>query len=156
MGVAGSGKTRVGRALADRLGWQFFDADDFHPLDNIARMRSGIPLTDVHREPWLEDLRARLLTVQAESANAVLACSALRSRFRERLRAGIPDLHYVYLRANRDTIAARLTGRSGHFMPAGLLDSQFETLEEPDDALLLDASEPPDVLVDRIRGGLDV
>lgn len=156
MGVAGSGKTRVGRLLADRLGWQFFDADDFHPSQNVARMRSGVALSDAHREPWLTDLRALLLSLQAEGADAVLACSALRSQFRERLRAGIQNLHYAYLRAKPQLIAGRLVARTGHFMPPDLLESQFETLEEPEDALLLDASEPPDSLVSQIRTAFNI
>lgn len=156
MGVAASGKTRVGRALAASLGWPFHDADDFHPPENIATIASGVPLTDAHREGWLRDLRALLLTVDARRGNAVLACSALRARFRERLREGVSDLRYVYLKAAPDLIARRLRERTGHFMPAELLDSQFATLEEPEDALVVDASQAPDALIARIRESLRV
>ena len=156
MGVAGAGKTLAGRALADRLRWPFFDADDFHPPANIAKMRSGAALSDVDREQWLADLHAQLSRVQKEGSDAVLACSALRSRFRARLRAGIANVHYVYLRADAALVAARLRARTGHFMSADLLDSQFEALEEPDDALVLDASATPDALVAQIRLAFNV
>ncbi len=155
MGVAGAGKTAVGRALADALHWPFFDADDFHPPENIARMRGGVPLSDAHREPWLAELRALLQHVQAERANAVLACSALKAAFREQLRAGL-DVRYAYLQASADLIAHRLRAREGHFMPPELLESQFATLDEPEDALALDASAPPDTLVAQIRAAFGV
>jgi gluconokinase len=151
MGVAGSGKTTVGRALADDLHLRFFDADDFHPAANIARMRAGIPLTDEDREPWLDSLRELVRRADVEGEGIVLACSALRKRFRDRLRAPAHDLRYVFLRATPELIARRMSTRTGHFMAAELLASQFEALEEPDAALTLDASLPPDELVLRIR-----
>lgn len=155
MGVAGSGKTRVGRALADALRWPFYDADDFHPPANVALMSGGVPLSDLHREPWLAELRALLLTVEAERGNAVLACSALKASFRERLRAGV-GVRYAYLRAGAELIAPRLRARPDHFMPVDLLASQFDALEEPEDALVLDASISPEALVARIRAAFGV
>jgi gluconokinase len=151
MGVAGSGKTRIGRALAEALGWPFLDADDFHSLESIERMRSGVALTDAHREPWLNELSALLLRIDEQGGNAVLACSALRAQFRERLRAGPGDVRFAYLRCGEELIAARLQAREDHFMPASLLHSQFDALEEPDDALTLDAAASPAAIVARIR-----
>jgi gluconokinase len=156
MGVAGSGKTSVGAALAGQLAWPFFDADDFHPPENIAAMSGGVPLSDAEREPWLEALRGLLQRLHAEGRQAVLACSALRAHFRERLRAGAGDVRYVYLRADRELLARRLTTREGHFMPPALLDSQFAALEEPEGELTVDAAQPPEQLVDEIRSALAV
>ncbi|HEX8618161.1 MAG TPA: gluconokinase [Thermoanaerobaculia bacterium] len=155
MGIAGCGKTHVGRALAAALGWPFHDADDFHLPESIASMRAGVPLTDADREPWLQRLRALLLQVDASGQNAVLACSALRRNFRERLRENIADVRFVFLQADRGVLAQRLRDRQGHFMPASLLESQLETLEQPDDALPLDAASPADMLVAQIRTWLD-
>ena len=155
MGVAGSGKTTVGRALAASLGRPFFDADDFHPPENIARMRAGVPLTDADREPWLASLCALIERADAAGEDIVLACSALRARFRDRLRAAANDLRYVYLEAGRDVIARRLAARAGHFMSPDLVASQFANLEEPDDALVVDATRPPQELVAEIERKLD-
>ena len=151
MGVAGSGKTTVGRALAASLGRPFFDADDFHPPGNIARMRAGVPLSDADREPWLASLCTLIERADAGGEDLVLACSALRARFRERLRAAANDLRYVYLRTGRDVIARRLAGRTGHFMSRDLVASQFADLEEPDDALVVDAARAPRELVAEIE-----
>ena len=155
MGVAGSGKTTVGRALAASLGRPFFDADDFHPPENIARMRAGVPLTDADREPWLASLCALIERADAAGEDIVLACSALRAQFRERLRAAANDLRYVYLEAGRGVIAHRLAERTGHFMSPDLVTSQFADLEEPDDALVLDASRAPKELVAEIERALE-
>lgn len=154
MGVSGSGKTTVGRALAHELGWRFVDADDVHPAENIARMRAGVPLTDDDREPWLASLRALAGRASTQGEDIVLACSALRARFRDRLRAAAHDLRYVFLRVSPELAARRLSARTGHFMPAELVASQFEALDEPEDALTLDAALPPAVLVLRIRRAL--
>lgn len=156
MGVSGSGKTSVGRALAARLGWRMIDADDVHSPENIDRMRTGVALTDADRQPWLAALRELVRRADAAGENLVLACSALRRSFRDRLRDGVSDLRFVHLRAGRNLIARRLAVRTGHFMNPDLLDSQLDALEEPDDAVVLDASEPPDALVDRIRRSLGV
>lgn len=155
MGVAGSGKTTVGRALAERLGWRFVDADDLHPPENINLMTAGVPLTDTDREPWLESLSAVVSAADGTGEDLVVACSALRARFRERLRAAADDLRYVYLRADREVIARRLAARTGHFLSPDLLESQFAALEEPDGELVLDAHEPAELLVARIRRRFD-
>ena len=137
MGVSGCGKTTVGRMLGEALGWPFFDADDFHPEANVAKMRAGTPLTDDDRWPWLDRLVAEMGAIDHRGDHAVLGCSALRQAYRERLaRAG--DVRFVYLKGDRDTIAARLASRSGHYMPPTLLDSQLATLEEPTDAIVVD------------------
>ncbi|MEM9882420.1 MAG: gluconokinase [Planctomycetota bacterium] len=145
IGVSGCGKTTVGRALAGRLGVAFFDADDFHPAANVAKMRSGVPLTDADRGPWLDALNGLL----RDRPGAVLACSALRRVYRKRLASGLePGPRFVYLAVDRATVAARMTGRD-HFMPPGLMESQFATLEPPTagEALVLDARQPVDQLV---------
>ena len=137
MGVTGSGKTTVGRALAASLDWPFLDADDFHPAENVAKMRSGIALTDDDRWPWLDRIADELARVQAAGGHAVLACSALKQVYRERLaRAG--DVRFVYLKGDLATIEARLAARRHKYMPASLLPSQFAALEAPTDALVVD------------------
>lgn len=156
MGVAGSGKTRVGGALANDLGWPFFDADEFHSPENIAAMRGGVPLTDADREPWLGALCELLGQLDRERRDAVLACSALRAHFRDRLRLAVRDLRYVHLRAGAELLAQRLAARSGHFMPAELLPSQLSALEDPGEAIAIDAALPPDVIVTKIRAALGV
>lgn len=156
MGVAGSGKTHVGCALAARLDWAFFDADDFHPPENIARMSGGAPLSDLDREPWLDALVALLQRLDSEGRDAVLACSALRARFRERLRAGAENVRFVHLEAPAELLQRRLTTREKHFMPATLLESQLAALEPPDGELAVDASLPAEEIVERIRAALAV
>jgi gluconokinase len=154
MGVSGSGKSVIGSALAERLGWQFFDADDFHPSENLRQMRSGIPLTDADRELWLAHLRDLLERADAATQNVVLACSALRRHFREELHAAARDVRIVYLRGAFELIDGRLRARQGHFMPPELLRSQYEALEEPDDALVIDVIEEPAKVVERVVAGL--
>lgn len=131
MGVAGSGKSTVGRALAQTLGWPFQEGDDLHPPENVARMRAGVPLTDADRVPWLEAIGAWIDGQAAVRAPGVVTCSALKSRYRAVLTGGRPQVRIVYLRGSAGLIAGRIAGRPGHFMPASLLDSQFATLEEP-------------------------
>lgn len=150
LGVSGSGKTTVGKAVAHRQGWPFHDGDDYHPPANVARMTAGVALTNADREPWLATLRELLLALDRQQLSAVLACSALKNDFRRRLREGLRDLRYVYLRADRELIRRRLADRKGHFMPATLIDSQFEALEEPEDAIVLDAHDPLELLVSQI------
>lgn len=153
MGVSGSGKTTVGQALAERLGRPFTDGDDLHPESNVRRMAAGIPLTDDDRWPWLDAVGA----VLAGGAH-VVACSALRRAYRDRLRAAAPGIALVLLDAPRDVLAARLTDRPGHFMPASLLDSQLQTLERPgpgEEVLTLDAARPVGQLVDEIAAWLE-
>lgn len=137
MGVSGSGKTTVGEALAQALVWPFLDADQFHPPANVDKMRAGHPLTDADREPWLARIADELQAILARGDSAVLACSALRNAYRERIaRAG--DVRFVHLAGDYATIDQRLTARHHRYMPSTLLASQFETLEEPRDALRVD------------------
>ena len=141
MGVCGCGKTAVGEALAAELGWPFFDADNFHPPANVAKMAAGLPLTDEDRWPWLDGLARDMGAVLARGGNAVLACSALRQAYRDRLAACARtpgDVRFVHLKGDYDTIAARLAVRHHRYMPATLLASQFATLEEPADAIVVD------------------
>ena len=128
MGVTGVGKTTIGRLVAEDYGWAFLDADDFHPPANVAKMRSGVPLTDADREPWLTALRAEIDARLARSESAVLACSALKQSYRDRLHAN-DAVCFVYLRGDAALIHARLLARSGHYMDPGLLASQFAALE---------------------------
>jgi len=153
MGVSGAGKTTVGAALASELGWQFADADDYHSPANIEKMRSGIPLTDADRAPWLESLRAIVLRWIDERRNGILACSALRAAYRDRLLVA-PEVRLVYLKAGRDLLRQRLHDRKGHYMRESMLESQIDTLEEPDRALVIDASQPPARIVAEIRKNL--
>jgi gluconokinase len=146
MGVTGSGKTTVGKLLAQRLGWLFLDADDFHPAENIAKMKREIPLRDEDREPWLDAIHAELLKCAAKNQDAVLACSALKQSYRERLGAGV-ELRICYLKGTSQEIAVRLQNRTGHFAGEGILAGQFADLEEPRDALVLRVSEPPEEIV---------
>ena len=154
MGVCGCGKTTVGRMVAEALGWPSLDADDFHPAANVARMRAGTALTDDDRWPWLDRLAAEMAAINARGAHAVLACSALKQSYRDRLaRAG--DVRFFYLKGDRATIAPRLAARPGHYMPASLLDSQLATLEEPADATVVDIRVPVAAQVAAIRNQLD-
>jgi len=155
MGVSGSGKSTTGRALAAALGWPFFDADDFHPPENVAKMSAGQPLTDADRRPWLEALRKLIATHSAENQPLVLACSALKKTYRDQLRRGNAGVCFVYLRGEYDLIAGRMQERTGHYMPAGLLDSQFAALEEPTHALVVDVDRPVKELVRQIMYSLD-
>jgi gluconokinase len=149
MGVTGSGKTTVGKLLGQRLGWLFLDADDFHPAANIEKMKHGVPLTDEDREPWLAAIHAELLKCAEKNKDAVLACSALKQRYRERLAAGV-ELRICYLQATYREIAARLQSRTGHFAGEGILAGQFADLEDPRDALVLRASETPEEIVEDV------
>ena len=134
MGVSGCGKSTIGAPLAARLGVPFLDADEFHPPANVAKMAAGTPLTDADRRPWLELLNERLRAL----SDAVLACSALKQSYRQILSSGIPDCRFVYLSGTIELIRSRLTGRKHRYMPASLLESQFATLEPPQDAIEID------------------
>jgi gluconokinase len=147
MGVSGSGKTAVGQRLAAALGWRFRDADDFHPPGNIAKMTAGIALTDEDRAPWLAVLRELLQNTLAAGEDLVLACSALKRSYRERLSVEAARQRWVYLDVPRELIAERLKARRGHYMPPALLDSQFAALEVPEEALRVDASADLDTVV---------
>lgn len=150
MGVAGSGKSTIGRALADALGAEFLEGDKFHPAANIAKMSRGEPLTDADRWPWLDRLADELARAKGEGRSAVLASSALKRAYRDRLRRGAPDLRLVYLKADKELIRERLKARKAHFMPPGLLDSQFAALEEPgpdESPVVIDVTPPFDILM---------
>ena len=131
MGVSGSGKTTIGRLLAQRTGWPFLDADGLHPPANVAKMRGGIPLTDSDRRPWLEAVAAWVADRRAAGQPAIVGCSALKRAYRELLRQAAPDLRVVYLQGDRELLERRLVRRQGHFFPAHLLDAQLDDLEEP-------------------------
>jgi gluconokinase len=143
MGVTGAGKTTVGKLLAQRLGWKFLDADDFHPAANIEKMKRGISLTDADREPWLAAIHSALSSCAAKNQDVVLACSALKRSYREKLAAGV-DLRICYLKGTFHEISARLEHRSGHFAGEAILAGQFADLEEPDDAVVLNACSAPE------------
>ncbi|SEU28271.1 gluconokinase [Stigmatella erecta] len=154
MGVSGAGKTTIGRLLAHTLGWRFLEGDDFHPPANVAKMHAGVPLSDADREPWLETLRGVLAEAVARGENVVLACSALRARYRQVLSVDPAQVRWVYLQGSPALIAQRLAARKGHFMPPSLLDSQFNVLEEPEGALGVDVSQGQRAVIDTIRAGL--
>jgi gluconokinase len=142
MGVSGSGKTVVGQALASALGWPFIEGDDYHPPANVAKMAAGTPLDDDDRWPWYDRLAAEMAAILAGGGNAVLACSALKQSYRDRLArvAKKPgDVRFVHLKGDYDTIATRLATRQHRYMPASLLGSQLATLEDPADAIVVDA-----------------
>jgi gluconokinase len=150
MGVSGVGKTTVGEVLAERTGWQLYDADQFHSTKNIEKMRNGIALEDEDRWPWLDGMNAMLLQKQAQHESVLLACSALKQKYRDRLANGCRDLHWVYLKGDFGLIRARLESRKNHYMKAGLLESQFAALEEPQDAVAVDVVQTPEAIANRI------
>lgn len=156
MGVAGSGKTTVSALLARELGWLFADADDFHSPANRAKMAAGQPLDDADRAPWLQALRTYIDGCLARDENAVLACSALKARYRETLRAGRDQVRLVHLYGSPELIRSRIASRESHYMGAGMLDSQLAALEPPDDALALDVAATPAELVAHIRRAFHV
>lgn len=150
MGVAGSGKTTIGRALAAELGWSFRDADDFHPAANIAKMAAGRPLDDTDRLPWLTAIRAHLDEKIARGENAVVTCSALKETYRTLLVAQREQVKLVHLTGDPALLAARMAGRE-HFMRPEMLASQLAALEPPRDAFTLDVVAPPAAIVAQIR-----
>lgn len=156
MGSSGAGKTTVGKRLAAALGWAFLEGDDLHPPDNIDKMRRGIPLSDADRAPWLERLRRRIARYLATGQSAVVACSALRRAYRERLSVDPRAVRFVYLKGEYPLLHARLHARTGHFMKPSMLRSQLETLEDPANALVIDAALPADAIVASIRAALGV
>jgi gluconokinase len=146
MGVSGAGKTTIGEALARRLGWRFIDADDCHPPENVAKMKAGTPLGDADRWPWLDTLNSML----KKDANSVVACSALKEAYRQRLTTGLSDFRVVYLHGSRELIRSRMKARPHRYMPASLLDSQFATLEPPARAIAIDVAAEPAACVEAI------
>ncbi len=157
MGVSGAGKTTVGRRLAEVVGWRFVEGDDFHPAANVEKMRSGHPLTDADRRPWLERLHAAIAEQVRMNQPAVIACSVLKATYRTIVEEGGGHcVRVVYLKGTADLFRERLSGRRGHFMRPELLDSQLAILEEPADALVIDAALPPDDIVLQIRRSLAI
>jgi len=154
MGVSGVGKTAVGTRLADALGGRFAEGDDYHPPANVEKMESGVPLDDDDRQPWLETMSREIGGWLDKGETVVLACSALKQRYRDILRGGRQGVRFVYLKGSKDLISERLEQRRGHYMPPSLLDSQFDALEEPEDAITVDVDATPDQIVAAIRTAL--
>ena len=154
MGVSGCGKTAVGRAVAQQWGADFQDADDWHTPDAVAKMAAGHPLTDEDRAPWLGRLREKVIATTPAEGRTVLACSALRRRYREALRAGLDGVQFVYLAGSQALIAARMAARTGHYMPTSLLDSQFAALEipGPDESVSISIDQPLEGVVADVLG----
>lgn len=153
MGVVGAGKTTVGKLLASQLGWEFADADDFHPQSNVEKIHQGFALTDEDREPWLDRLREAIVRWIAEGKSVVLACSALKRAYREKLVPG-PQVRLVYLKGGAALIADRLRSRHGHFAGESILASQLADLEEPEKAIIVDISDRPEQIVAEIKRAL--
>jgi gluconokinase len=154
MGVTASGKTTVGHLLRDQLGWPFYDGDDFHPAANIEKMSKGIPLTDDDRLPWLARLHQLMADAEARGESAIVASSALKETYRRILSDGLRTLRIVYLKGDPATLQHRLDQRVGHFMPKTMLPSQMAALEEPSDAIVVNAGQPPNVIVQQILDAL--
>ena len=150
MGVSGSGKTTIGKLLSEQLGWKYYEADDYHPSVNVEKMRSGIPLDDADRRPWLETLRDLIRDCLERGESAILACSALKQSYREFLLID-ERVILVYLKGDYEIIQRRLSQRRGHFMNPNLLASQFDALEEPEADMQVDVSLSPDEIVRTIR-----
>jgi gluconokinase len=155
MGVSGSGKTTIAAGVAREMGWVLLEGDTFHPPENIAKMKAGIPLTDADRQPWLEAIAAREDALLRAGQSAAVACSALKRSYRAILIGDRPDAVLIYLRGSKALIEARMKARKDHFMPPALLDSQFATLEEPgqdEHAIIVDIGGPPEAVIqDAIR-----
>lgn len=146
MGVSGSGKSTVGKALAATLGWPFVEGDSFHPPANVAKMSAGTPLDDDDRRPWLETLAAQIARNEAAGRSSVLGCSALKRAYRDILRSGAPRVRFLHVHGDRTVLAERVSHRPGHFFPASLLESQLATLEplgEDEDGVVIDVALPP-------------
>ena len=159
MGVSGVGKSTVGMPLADKLSWPFRDGDGFHPPENVEKMRSGTPLTDEDREPWLRAIAAWIDLRRKDGTHGVIACSALKRAYRDILRDGHSDVRFVFLDGQRELIADRLAQRKGHYMPASLLDSQLATLEPPtadENAIVVSVAGQPDEIVEAILDRLAI
>jgi len=152
MGVVGAGKTTIGTVLAQKLGWDFVDADNFHPAENVKKIRRGIALTDGDRVPWLTAMHGAIVQWNRTGQNVVLACSALKNSYRQELRAG--DVKFVYLKGSRELILQRLRARHGHFATESILDTQFRDLEEPEHALVVAIAPPPEQIAAEIIGRL--
>jgi gluconokinase len=156
MGVSGSGKSTVGRLLAQRLEWPYYEGDEYHGAANIEKMSKGIALTDEDRLPWLASIKAVIDERFASGSHAVIACSALRRAYRLYLAADIDGLRFVYLRGSLAVIRERMKSREGHYMKAGMLESQLASLEEPDDAIVVDVTHSPQDIAARLAAEVQV
>jgi len=156
MGVSGAGKTTIGKLLANSLDWEFSDADAFHSPENVEKMRCGIPLTEADRIPWLHDLQIAIKNWLQENKSMVLACSALKESYRQFLVVDSERIKLVYLKGSYELIQKRLQERHNHYMSEKLLDTQFNTLEEPLDTVYIDVIETPQVIVQNIRTSLGI
>jgi len=154
MGVAGSGKTTIGKLLATSLGWSFHDADRFHPWVNVEKMRLGIPLNDDDRQPWLQTLQAAIDQWLYQKRNVVLACSALKASYRQQLWRDPAQMQLVYLQGTFEQLQERLAQRQDHFMKQNLLQGQFDILEEPEEGVWISVSQPPEAIVQQIKTSL--
>lgn len=150
MGVSGCGKTRIGEALSQKLGWPFYDGDDYHPQANIDKMSQGIPLNDDDRQPWLEELHKIIREHLDRGVNLIVSCSALKAKYRETLRGDLQNVRFVHLAGSAELIYERLLQRNGHFMKADMLNSQFSDLEIPQDALSVSIDQPVNKVVAEI------
>ena len=157
MGVSGAGKSTIAAALSEKLGWEFRDADAFHPPENVAKMAGGLPLVDADRWPWLQAIASWLALKQARGEAAIVTCSALKRVYRDRLRQGCAAAEFIFLKGPFQLIAERVGARQGHFMPPALLESQFNALEEPgadEAALVVDINDTPEAITRRIEAAL--
>ncbi len=150
MGVAGSGKTTIGQLLSSKLGWPFFEGDDFHSKANVEKMAQGTPLTDEDRADWLSAIAGQIKLLEKESRSGVIACSALKNSYRIKLSKAAKDIKFVFLRGDYDLLQERLESREGHFMKPSMLKSQFETLEEPENSIDVDIKDAPEKIVEII------
>lgn len=154
MGVSGAGKSTIGQALATSLGWEFHDGDDLHTEESKRKMHRGEPLSDLDRSPWLLAVRSLIQSMLTSGRNGVVACSALKQSYRDEIVVDPAAVKIVYLKGSKEQIADRLANRSGHFMNPSLLQSQFDALEEPIDAIVVDISAAPEAIVDAIKAQL--
>ena len=156
MGVSGSGKSTIGKRLAKKLGWPFYDGDDFHPLENIQKMANGVALSDDDRAAWLAALAQLIRELERDGRPGVVACSALKQTYREVLQQNAENVRFIYLKGSYELILKRLQARRGHYMKPGLLKSQFETMEEPQQTLVIDVAQTPATIVRQIIQALEL
>ena len=155
-GVSGVGKTTIGKLLSENMGWAFHEGDDYHTNVNLAKMRNGTPLTDEDRWPWLDALRTKISEIVLHEENAILSCSALKESYRMRLASGLKDIVFVYLQGDYQLIRNRISERVGHFMSADLLASQYIDLEEPQNAIVVDAALEPMAIINYLTQALSL